>query len=45
MLGLLNDPTENTMAYIPGISDKLIESKKIIENICYNNASNYFKGN
>ena len=33
LLGLLNDPTENTMAYIPGISDKLIESKKIIENI------------
>ena len=33
LLRLLNDPTENTMAYIPGISDKLIESKKIIENI------------
>lgn len=26
ILGLLNDPTQNTKAYIPGISDKLIES-------------------
>ncbi|MCQ2968908.1 MAG: hypothetical protein MJ191_02075 [Clostridium sp.] len=25
LLGLLNDPTENTKAYIPGVSDKLIE--------------------
>ena len=24
ILGLLNDPTENTKAYIPGVSDKLI---------------------
>ncbi len=23
LLGLLNDPTENTNAYIPGVSDKL----------------------
>lgn len=29
LLGLLNDPTENTNAYIPGVSDKLID-KKII---------------
>lgn len=28
ILGLLNDPTQNTKAYIPGISDKLIESKE-----------------
>lgn len=26
-LGLLNDPTENTSAYIPGISDKLIDKE------------------
>lgn len=25
VLGLLNDPTDTTKAYIPGISDKLIE--------------------
>ena len=25
LLGLLNDPTENTNAYIPGVSDKLIK--------------------
>ena len=25
LLGLLNDPTENTTMYIPGINDKLIE--------------------
>lgn len=24
-LGVLNDPTQNTKAYIPGISDKLID--------------------
>ena len=24
LLGLLNDPTETTKAYIPGISDKLV---------------------
>ena len=24
LLGVLNDPTENTKAYIPGVSDKLI---------------------
>ena len=24
ILGLLNDPTENTKAYIPGVSDKLV---------------------
>lgn len=28
LLGLLNDPTQNTKAYIPGISDKLIENKE-----------------
>lgn len=28
ILGLLNDPTQNTKAYIPGISDKLIETKE-----------------
>lgn len=27
LLGLLNDPTENTNAYIPGVSDKLIDKK------------------
>ena len=27
ILGLLNDPTQNTKAYIPGISDKLINEK------------------
>ena len=27
LLGLLNDPTENTNAYIPGLSDKLIDKK------------------
>lgn len=26
-LGLLNDPTENTSAYIPGVSDKLIDKE------------------
>ena len=25
VLGLLNDPTDTTKAYIPGLSDKLIE--------------------
>ncbi|MGG7060254.1 phage holin [Clostridium tertium] len=28
LLGVLNDPTQNTKAYIPGISDKLIETKE-----------------
>lgn len=28
LLGVLNDPTQNTKAYIPGISDKLIEINK-----------------
>ena len=28
ILGLLNDPTDSTKAYIPGISDKLIEDKE-----------------
>ena len=27
LLGLLNDPTENANAYIPGVSDKLIDKK------------------
>lgn len=27
-LGVLNDPTQNTKAYIPGISDKLIDKNK-----------------
>ena len=27
LLGLLNDPTENTKAYIPGVSDKLIDKE------------------
>ena len=27
LLGLLNDPTENTSAYIPGVSDKLIDKE------------------
>lgn len=27
LLGVLNDPTENTNAYIPGVSDKLIDKK------------------
>ena len=27
LLGLLNDPTENTNAYIPGVSDKLIKKE------------------
>ena len=27
ILGLLNDPTETTKAYIPGISDKLINKE------------------
>ena len=27
LLGLLNDPTENTNAYIPGVSDKLIDKE------------------
>lgn len=28
LLGLLNDPTENTKAYIPGVSDKLADKIK-----------------
>lgn len=28
ILGLLNDPTQNTKAYIPGVCDKLIEDVK-----------------
>lgn len=28
ILGLLNDPTNSTKAYIPGISDRLIEDKE-----------------
>ena len=27
LLGLLNDPTENTSAYIPYVSDKLIDKE------------------
>ncbi len=27
LLGVLNDPTENTNAYIPGVSDKLIDKE------------------
>lgn len=27
LLGLLNDPTENTTAYIPYVSDKLIDKE------------------
>ena len=27
ILGLLDDPTENTKAYIPGVSDKLINKE------------------
>ena len=27
LLGLLNDPTESTKAYIPGVSDKLINKE------------------
>ena len=27
LLGLLNDPTENTKAYIPGVSDKLVSKE------------------
>ena len=27
ILGVLNDPTNNTSAYIPGINDKLIEKE------------------
>ena len=27
LLGLLNDPTEKTNAYIPGVSDKLIDKE------------------
>ena len=27
-LGVLNDPTQNTKAYIPGVSDKLIETEE-----------------
>ena len=27
LLGLLNDPTENTSGYIPGVSDKLIDKE------------------
>lgn len=30
-LGVLNDPTNNTNAYIPGISDKLVEKPSKIE--------------
>lgn len=29
-LGVLNDPTQNSKAYIPGISDKLVEKKEIV---------------
>lgn len=28
LLGLLNDPTENVKAYIPGVSDKLADKIK-----------------
>lgn len=28
LLGVLNDPTENTSAYIPGVSDKLINKEQ-----------------
>lgn len=28
LLGVLNDPTENTKAYIPGISDKLAKEQE-----------------
>lgn len=28
LLGVLNDPTQNTKAYIPYVSDKLIETTK-----------------
>lgn len=27
LLGLLNDPTESTSGYIPGVSDKLIDKE------------------
>ena len=27
LLGLLNDPTQNTKGYIPGVSDRLINKK------------------
>lgn len=27
LLGVLNDPTESTSAYIPGVSDKLIDKE------------------
>ena len=27
LLGVLNDPTQNTKAYIPGVSDKLIDKE------------------
>ena len=27
LLGLLNDPTQNTKAYIPGVSDKLVDKE------------------
>ena len=27
LLGVLNDPTENANAYIPGVSDKLIDKE------------------
>lgn len=30
-LGILNDPTQNSKAYIPGVSDKLAEKKEIEE--------------
>ena len=29
VLGLLNDPTDTTKAYIPGVSDKLKEKQKL----------------
>lgn len=28
LLGVLNDPTENTAGYIPGISDKLVKDNE-----------------
>ena len=27
LIGLLNDPTQNTKAYIPGVSDKLVDKE------------------
>lgn len=32
-LGILNDPTNGTNGYIPGISDKLVEKKEGIEEV------------